>query len=72
VNRRTNTTAQPPKMVSCHADIIAGPETAARLGVPVGTVIGTRDARWYRNPLRQLLWQLSHPRAGRISNAKGA
>lgn len=67
MNRWAHTTEQPPRMVSCHADIIAGPETAARLGVPVGTVIGTRDARWYRNPLRQLWWQLTHPRAGRVA-----
>jgi hypothetical protein len=29
--------------VTCGVEVIAGPETAARLGVPVGSVVSTRE-----------------------------
>lgn len=71
MRRQKQLTMRQPKMVSCHADVIAGPETAARLGVPVGTIVETREVRKYRNPLRQLWWQLTHPGVGRITIERG-
>lgn len=62
---------QRPKMVSFHAAVTAGPETAARLGVPVGTVVESREVRQYRNPLRQAWWLLTHRGAGRITSERG-
>lgn len=44
----------PARSVELAAAIIAGPETAARLGVPVGSTVdlGTL-AYWNRNPIRR-------------------
>lgn len=67
MNAPTLTLTQRPKMIQCQRDVIAGPETAARLGVPVGTVIDTTVTRWYRNPIRRALWRLAHPRSGSIN-----
>lgn len=58
---------QKPKMISCRRDVHAGPERAALLGVPVGTIIDSVETRWYRNPLRRFWWQLTHPQSGRIN-----
>lgn len=36
------------------AQITCGPETAARLGVPVGTIVDLgRVAYWHRNPIKR-------------------
>ena len=47
------------KKATIEAQVTVGPETAARLGVPVGTVIdyGT-IAYWHRNPLKRWAWRL--------------
>lgn len=60
-------TVKQPKMVSVGCQVIAGPERARLMGVPVGTVVETREMRLYRNPLRQLLWRLRHPGSGPIN-----
>lgn len=59
-------------MVSVTADVIAGPATAARLGVPVGSVITTQEARYYRSRWQRTLWRLRHPRGGHITTLKGS
>ena len=59
--------ASQPNLVTVTATVIAGPETAARLGVPVGTVIDGREVRRYRSRLRQLVWRVMHPHTGRIT-----
>ena len=59
--------AAQPTLVTITAEHIAGPETAKRLGVPVGTVVGTREVRKYRSKVRQLLWRARHFRSGRIT-----
>ena len=58
---------QKPVMRRLYVEVTAGPERAALLGVPVGTVVETRDIREYRNPLRQLWWRLSHRHDGRFT-----
>jgi len=62
----TEAAQEQPVMIAVEAVVIAGPETAARLGVPVGSVIDSRDIRLYRSRFRQLLWRLRH-RGGRIN-----
>lgn len=49
--------------VALEATLIAGPETAARLGVPVGTPVdlGTL-AYWHRNPIRRFWGRLTRRR----------
>lgn len=58
VNTRSNM-----KSVELSAVVIVGPETAARLGVPVGTAIdqGTL-AYWHRNPIRRFWGRLTRRR----------
>lgn len=63
---------QQPKMVSCLGEVFAGPERAAELGVPVGTLIHAQEVRLYKNPLRQLWWRLHNRSAGRIKINRGA
>lgn len=63
---RQNTTKVKRKMISCGMQVYAGPETAARLGVPVGSLVETREVRKYSNPFKQLMWWLRNPYSGKI------
>lgn len=60
---KASSTSQPMRSLELTAKIIAGPETAARLGVPVGTEIdlGTL-AYWHRNPIRRFWGRLTRSR----------
>jgi len=55
---RTIKTNVPCKSFDFHAVVVCGPETAAKLGVPVGTEIELgRVAYWHRNPVKRWLGQ---------------
>lgn len=60
---KVTSTSAPTRSVELTAKIIAGPETAARLGVPVGTEIelGTL-AYWHRNPIRHFWGRITRRR----------
>lgn len=49
---------------------IAGPERAALLGIPVGSVIETREIRRFSDPVKQAEWDALNPGAGRIHLGK--
>lgn len=44
------------KMISARRVITAGPITAEKLGVPVGTVIADEEIRSYADPAEQAAW----------------
>lgn len=47
------------KQVMLGGRVRVGPETAARLGVPAGTVVDLGElAYWHKNPLRRVCWRL--------------
>ena len=60
---KVNSTNSNMKSVELGAVITVGPETAARLGVPVGTQVdlGTL-AYWHRNPIRRFIGRLRRRR----------
>jgi len=69
---KASSTSAPVKSIELGAVRIAGPETAARLGVPVGTPlhmyrdeVATEDtvlAYWHRNPIRRFWGRLTRSR----------
>jgi hypothetical protein len=52
------------KSVSGTFEVKAGPETAARLGVPEGAVVDVVEAYWHRNRWRRVWWRLTGRKGG--------
>ena len=53
------TLTSPAKTIHSLQEVIAGPETARRLGVPEGSVVQTVELYWHRNPMRRVWWRLT-------------
>lgn len=49
---------------------IAGPESAALLGIPIGSVIERREIRRFSDPVKQAEWDALNPGAGQIHLGK--